>query len=90
MLEYILYPMKQILVELDDELAVLLKRVVPARSRGRSEFVRNAIRIAIWTLEEANTAAAYAMQPDSADEAYVDPSAWEAPAKRPRKKSAKP
>ena len=84
--------MKQLLIEIDDNLAEQLQRAVPARSRGRSEFVRNAIRKALWVREEARTAAAYGAQPDSADDAYVEPAAWEpkpAPNKRSGKKSVK-
>jgi Arc/MetJ-type ribon-helix-helix transcriptional regulator len=91
MFEYILVHMKQMLIELDDELAAQLRRAVPARSRGRSEFVRQAIRKALWAQEEARTAAAYASQPDSPDEAYIDAAVWEsAPAKNSRKKNGKP
>ncbi len=67
--------MKQILVELDDELAQALQKV--AASRGRSQFVRDAIRKALWEREEARTAAAYRAQPDSGEPAYVDPEVWE-------------
>jgi len=80
--------MNQILIEIDDELAAQLRRVVPARSRGRSEFIRNAIRKALWAQEEAKTAAAYAAQPDSPDASYTDAEVWKtAPVTRPRKKS---
>jgi predicted transcriptional regulator len=83
--------MNQILIEIDDDLAAQLRRVVPARSRGRSEFIRNAIRRALWAQEEAKTAAAYAGQPDSPDEGYIDAEVWKpTPGKRPRKKSGKP
>ena len=90
-IEYILIYMNQILIEIDDELAAQLRRVVPARSRGRSEFIRNAIRKAIWAQEEAKTAAAYAELPDSPNDGYIDAEVWKpAPARRPRKKSSKP
>jgi Arc/MetJ-type ribon-helix-helix transcriptional regulator len=82
--------MKQVLLELDDELAMQLQKVVPARSRGRSEFIRNAIRKALWEREEAQTAAAYRAQPDSPEDAYLDPQAWEhnpRPTRRARAKS---
>jgi len=70
--------MKKLLVELDDETAEQLERVAPARSRRRSQFVRSAIRRALWELEEQATAQAYRMKPDSAEDAYVDPEVWEA------------
>jgi predicted transcriptional regulator len=72
------------LIELDDEDAAKLERVAPGRSRRRSEFVRAAIRRALWELEEHATAAAYRRQPDSADEAF-DATAWEG-ASRPRRR----
>jgi len=69
--------MKQLLIELDDEDVAKLERVAPARSRRRSEFIRAAIRRALWDLEEQATAAAYARQPDSPAALYVDAAAWE-------------
>jgi predicted transcriptional regulator len=69
--------MKQLLIEIDEDMARRLERVAPARSRRRSEFVRSAIRRALWDLEERATEQAYARQPDSEADAYVDPAAWE-------------
>jgi predicted transcriptional regulator len=76
--------MKQLLIELDPDTAARLEKVAPARSRRRSEFIRAAIRQAIWEIEERATRAAYTRQADSADDAYLDPAAWEAP-KPPRR-----
>lgn len=70
--------MKQLLIELDDTTAEQLERVAPARSRRRSQFVRSAIRRALWELEEQATAQAYRLKPDSAADAYVDPEVWDA------------
>ncbi len=69
--------MKQILVEVDDATAAELENVAPARSRRRSEFIRAAIREALWRAEEHTTAKAYERQPDSAP-AHFDARAWEA------------
>ena len=69
--------MKQLLIEIDEDMAKQLERVAPSRSRRRSEFIRNAIRQALWNLEERATAKAYARQPDSA-EAYLDAAVWQA------------
>ncbi len=69
--------MKQILVELDDALAAKLEKAAPARSRARSRFVRSALAKALWELEEQATAEAYRRQPDTAEDAYFDPSVWE-------------
>jgi metal-responsive CopG/Arc/MetJ family transcriptional regulator len=61
--------MKQLLIELDDDVAAQLERAAPGRSRQRSEFVRNAIRRALWEIEERHTAEAYRRVPDSAEDA---------------------
>lgn len=69
--------MKQLLVELEDDLAERLEEIAPGRSRRRSEFIRRAIRKAIWELEEQATADAYARIPDTANDAHLDPAVWE-------------
>ena len=78
--------MKQLLVEIDDELARKLEDVAPTRTRRRSEFIRMAIRKALWDLEEVAIREAYARQPDSAAEAWLDPEAWDPAASRPVRK----
>jgi metal-responsive CopG/Arc/MetJ family transcriptional regulator len=70
--------MKQLLIEIDDELAAKLEKVAPVRSRRRSDFIRCAMRQALWDLEEQKTAEAYKQQPDSESEVYLDPRVWEA------------
>ena len=74
---YILLAMKQLLVEVDDDVATSLEQVAPARSRRRSEFIRMAIRKALWEEQERATAEAYRRQPDSSRDAYRDPRVWE-------------
>jgi predicted transcriptional regulator len=74
---HMLEHMKQLLIEVDDETAAKLEAVAPGRSRRRSEFVRRAVRRALWELEEQATADAYRRQPDSAAEAYFEAQAWE-------------
>jgi predicted transcriptional regulator len=74
--------MKQLLIELDADTAARLDKVAPARSRRRSEFVRMAIRKALWELEERATAEAYARLPDTIGDAYVDARVWEAAPQR--------
>jgi Arc/MetJ-type ribon-helix-helix transcriptional regulator len=79
--------MKQLLIEIEDDLAAKLEEVAPGRSRKRSDFVRSAIRKALWDLEESLTAEAYRRTPDSPDDAYFDPRVWEAAGpRRSRKK----
>ena len=79
--------MKQLLIELDDEDAARLERVAPGRSRRRSEFVRMAVRRALWDLEEQATADAYRRLPDSPADAAWDPAVWESKgkARKPRR-----
>jgi len=67
---------KQILVELDAETAARLERAAPASSRTRSEFIRAAIRRALWELEERETRAAYLGEVDGKDPAWPEPE-WE-------------
>ena len=80
-----IFHMKQILVEVEPEVAERLEQIAPGRSRRRSEFIRMAIRKALWELEEAATAQAYRRVPDAADDAYLDAEAWE-PAKSAKRK----
>jgi hypothetical protein len=56
--------------------------VAPERSRRRSEFIRMAIRKALWEEQERATAEAYRRQPDSSSDAYLDPRTWEANRKK--------
>jgi predicted transcriptional regulator len=85
--DHMIHHMKQVLIELEDDIAAKLERVAPGRARRRSEFIRMAIRRALWELEEQATAEAYRNQPDSAADAYVDASVWEPkPARRRRRK----
>lgn len=79
--------MKTLIVELDDEVAEKIERVAPGRARQRSEFIRNAIRKALWEIEEAATAEAYRQQPDITEPAYINPEVWEAPSKGRRKRA---
>ncbi len=83
---YIILYMKQVLIELEDDVAEKLERVAPGRARRRSEFIRKAICRALWELEEEATAEAYRRHPDLAADAYLDPRVWKQPSrKRPRR-----
>jgi len=79
--------MKTLIVELDDEIAAKLEQVAPGRARLRSEFIRNAVRKALWEIEEQTTAEAYKRQPDSDSDAYLNAGVWEprSRTRRPRK-----
>lgn len=75
--------MKQVLIEIEDDVAAKLEQVAPGRARRRSEFIRMAIRRALWELEEQATAEAYRRHPDSAADARLDAIVWEPrPARR--------
>ena len=76
--------MKQLLIEVDDDVMEKLEQVAPGKARRRSEFIRNAIRLALWELEERATAEAYERQPDSAIDVYVDANTWESTQNRKR------
>lgn len=72
---YMLVTMKQILIDLDSATAARLDQAVPPKTRKRAEFVRAAIRKALWEIEERATGRAYAAQPDLEPPAF-DPAAW--------------
>ena len=76
MLSYMLHHMK-VLVEIDEDTARKLEAIAPARSRLRSEFIRAALRRALWAREEEATRQAYEEQPDSDEPAPFDPATWE-------------
>ena len=74
--------MKQILIELDDDTVARLEAIAPARSRKRSDFIRFAIRRAIWDRDEAEIEASYRARPDD-EPVYFDAEAWEVREPRP-------
>ena len=61
--------MKSLLVQLDEPTFRALNRIAPAAKRQRAEFVRSAIRKAIWETEEERTRRAYLEHPDAEAEA---------------------
>jgi predicted transcriptional regulator len=77
--------MKQVIVELDDEISARLEQVAPARSRQRSAFIRMALLRALDEATERATERAYRAQPDDTESSLVDPEAWERTA-RPRRR----
>jgi predicted transcriptional regulator len=56
--------MKSMLIQLDDSTYRALNRVAPAAQRKRAEFVRAAVRKAIYEAEEERTRMAYLKLPD--------------------------
>ena len=75
----IIASMEQVLVRLDQETSRLLEKIAPKRSRKRAEFIRMAIRKALWEQEERATARAYRLEPDRDEPAFVDARVWEEP-----------
>ena len=68
--------MPSILIQLDDLTYKALNRVAPAAKRKRTEFVRQAVKEAIWRKEFASMREAYRAQPDGTPE-VDDWSNWE-------------
>ena len=66
--------MKRIRVHLDDRTAERLEAAVPARTRKRSAFIRQAIARALLELAEHHTRAAYARVPD--EKAVFNAAEW--------------
>lgn len=68
--------MKQILVQLEPGQYAELQRLVPASTRKRSEFIRNAIAVALMQLQEEKTRLAYARHPLEEPEWPFDARDW--------------
>ena len=66
--------MKRVLVQLDDRIAERLEAAVPARTRKRSAFIRQAIARALLELAEHRTRAAYERVPQ--DVMVLNGTAW--------------
>ncbi len=71
------FPMKQVLIELDDQCARDLEQVAPAKDRRRAEFVRLAIRRAIDLALDRSTRKAYAARPLPSTLAPSDLAGWD-------------
>lgn len=82
---YMKFPMKQLLVEIDEQTFERLEKISPGRSRRRSAFVRAALLRAIEEHLERATEEAYRRIPDTSDDAWFDAATWEP--RRPTKRS---
>jgi metal-responsive CopG/Arc/MetJ family transcriptional regulator len=67
--------MPQIVVQFEKSTLDAIDRIAPAAKRRRAEFIREAVKEAIFRKEQSNMRAAYRQQTDSADEADT----WELP-----------
>ena len=57
--------MASILIQLDEQTLQALERVAPATKRQRAEFIRQAIKAAVFRAEEERTRRAYQQYPDA-------------------------
>jgi hypothetical protein len=67
--------MSQILVHFDEATLRAIDRIAPAAKRKRADFIRQAVKDAIFRKEAERMREAYRLQPDSAEGAE----AWELP-----------
>ncbi len=67
--------MPQVLVHFDEATLQAIDRVAPAAKRQRADFIRRAVKDALFALETDRMREAYRLQPDTSDGADV----WEQP-----------
>ena len=67
--------MPQVLVQFDEATLKAIDRVAPAAKRKRAEFIRKAVRDALFRRETERMREAYRLQPDTGGDADV----WELP-----------
>lgn len=70
--------MPKILLRFEKSTLQAIDRIAPASKWGRTEFIRQAVKDAIFRREQASIRTAYGRQPDSADESdtWDLPEAW--------------
>jgi predicted transcriptional regulator len=70
--------MAQVLIHFDDATLKAIDRIAPAAKRKRADFVRNAVKDAIFRHEMERMREAYRLQPDSAEgfDAWDLPEEW--------------
>ena len=67
--------MPQVLVHFDDATLRAIDRIAPAAKRQRADFIRRAVKDALFLRETERMREAYRLQPDTAEAAEV----WELP-----------
>ena len=67
--------MPQVLVHFDASTLEAIDRIAPPAKRKRADFIRRAVKDAIFQQETERMREAYRLQPDSADDA----GAWDLP-----------
>ena len=69
--------MPQILVQFDEATLAAIDRIAPAAKRKRADFVRRAVKDAIFQYETKRTRDAYLAQPDTeSTDAWDQPEEW--------------
>lgn len=71
--------MPQVLVQFEEATLEAIDRIAPAAKRRRAEFIRKAVKDAIFRHEQEKMRRAYQSQPDSAGDAdtWDLPEAWD-------------
>ncbi len=67
--------MPQVLVHFDEATLQAIDRVAPAAKRQRADFIRKAVKDALFLRETERMREAYRLQPDNAEDADL----WELP-----------
>lgn len=67
--------MPQILIHIDEATLAAIDRIAPAAKRKRAEFIRKAVKDALFQHETERMREGYRLQPDSAAGADV----WDSP-----------
>ena len=67
--------MPQVLVQFETATLEAIDRISPAAERKRADFIRTAVKDAIFKHEQERMRQAYLLQPDSA----ADAGAWDSP-----------
>ncbi|HEV3199943.1 MAG TPA: hypothetical protein VGZ73_18695 [Bryobacteraceae bacterium] len=67
--------MPQVLIHFDESTLKAIDRIAPAAKRKRTDFIRQAVKDAIFRQETERMREAYRLQPDSVE----DSDTWELP-----------
>jgi metal-responsive CopG/Arc/MetJ family transcriptional regulator len=70
--------MQKVLVQFEEATLEAIDRIAPAAKRKRADFIRSAVKDAIFRFEQERMQEAYRLQPDSAQDAgsWVLPEEW--------------
>ncbi|MCX6611671.1 MAG: hypothetical protein NTW74_12575 [Acidobacteria bacterium] len=71
--------MPQVLVHFDEATLQAIDRIAPAAKRQRADFIRKAVKDALFLRETERMREAYRLQPDTAEDAdhWELPEEWE-------------